>query len=259
MSTSGFRVDELAAATGISVRNIREYQDRGLMPPPEKVGRVAIYGEDHVVRLRLIDRLLRRGYTLAVIRELIEAWASGRDLQDVLGLETMVSQPWTEEASARMTLLELRRMFGWQLTPAIIRRCGRLNILQPAGLRAFNVPSPNLVKAGSDLVQAGIPLRTVIDVIERVQSELDRPADRLVQMVFEHVFPADVPGGLPTGDQLRALSDTVARLRPHAVSTAEALFAQSLTRAVDRAFEQVTERAVGTDQQGLRTERPPSA
>ena len=254
-----YRVGDLARETGISVRNIREYQDRGLLPAPDRAGRVAVYGEEHVVRLRLIDRLLRRGYTLAVIRDLLEAWAAGRDLNDVLGLETVVSQPWTQEEPARMTLLQLRRLFGWQLTPAIVRRCVRLGVLRPAGLRAFVVPSPNLIRAGSDLTAAGIPLRTVIDVIERVQAELDRPAERLVQMVFEHVIPADLPGGLPSGEAMRELNETVARLRPHAVTTAETLFAQSLTRAVDHAFEQVAERAVGQDAPEARDGSTPSA
>src|ERR1700759_1854351 len=126
-----YRVVELSRISGISVRNIREYQDRGLMPGPAKVGRIALYNDNHLVRLRLIDRLLKRGYTLAVIRDLIEAWSAGRDLQDVLGLETVVSKPWSDEPAGRITLMQLRRMFGWQLTPAIIRRVVRLGILNP--------------------------------------------------------------------------------------------------------------------------------
>ncbi|MFI7589126.1 MerR family transcriptional regulator [Spongisporangium articulatum] len=254
MDDARYRVEELARETDISVRNIREYQDRGLLPPPERDGRVAIYTDEHAVRLRLIDRLLRRGYTLAVIKDLLEAFAQGRDLHDVLGLEEVVSRPWTEETPTRMTLLELRRLFGWQLTPAIIRRCVRLNILEPHGLRAFIVPSPGLIRAGSDLVKAGIPLRTVIDVIEHVQEEFDLPAERLVQMVFSHVIPADIEGGLPVGEELRQLSDIIATLRPHAQAAAHALFAQSLTRAVNTAFEQVTTRAVGQEQKDAQLE-----
>ena len=81
-----FTVDELARAAGTTVRNVRVYQDRGLLPPPERRGRVGLYGPDHLRRLRLVLRMLERGYPLAAIRELVEAWEEQRDLGSVLGL-----------------------------------------------------------------------------------------------------------------------------------------------------------------------------
>jgi DNA-binding transcriptional MerR regulator len=244
-----YRVDALAELTGISVRNIREYQDRGLLLPPRREGRIALYDDEHVVRLRLIERLLERGYTIAVIRDLLEAWSQGRNLEQVLGLESVVSEPWTADTAATVTIFELRRMFGWQLTPAIIRRAVRLDVLRPTGIRTWDVPSLELLTAGKDLVAAGIPLRTVLDVIERVAGELDRPAERLIEMVFDHVFPADVPGGLPPGPELQRLTDTVSRLRPHAVRAIDALVAKSLVRAVDQRFQVITERSRGIESQ----------
>jgi DNA-binding transcriptional MerR regulator len=240
-----YRIDALSAMTGITVRNIREYQDRGLLPPPRREGRIALYQDEHVTRLRLIERLLERGYTIAVIRDLLDAWSEGRNLEQVLGLESVVSEPWTSEAASTVTMFELRRMFGWQLTPAIIRRAVRLHLLQPQGLRAFDVPSPDLLMAGRDLVAAGVPLRVVLDVIEKVALELDRPADRLIAMVFDHVFPTDAPAGLPQGAELQRLIDTVSQLRPHAVKAIDALVARSLSRAVDEKFMRLTDRAVG--------------
>jgi DNA-binding transcriptional MerR regulator len=194
------------------------------------------------VRLRLIDRLLRRGYTIAVIRDLLDAWAGGRDLHHVLGLEAAVSESWSTENPSTATVLELRRMFGRQLTPAVIRRAIRLEILIPAGLRAFHVPSPGLLEAGRDLVAAGIPLRTVLDVIEHVADELDRPAERLIRMVFEQTFPADAPGGIPEGRQVQELTATVEKLRPHALKAIDALAARSLARAVDHSFDDLAGR-----------------
>jgi len=66
-----FSIDALARETGSTVRNIRAYQDRGLLPPPERRGRKGIYNDAHLSRLRIINRLLERGYTLANISELI--------------------------------------------------------------------------------------------------------------------------------------------------------------------------------------------
>jgi DNA-binding transcriptional MerR regulator len=82
-----YRIDDLARAAGTTVRNVRVYQDRGLLPPPRREGRTGIYGEAHLARLRLIGQLLERGYTFAHIGEFLEAWQRGRNLTDLLGLE----------------------------------------------------------------------------------------------------------------------------------------------------------------------------
>src|SRR3990170_6758365 len=106
-----YRIDELAREAGATVRNVRAYQDRGLLPPPRRVGRVGVYAEAHLVRLRLIGELLRRGYGLGNIAELLSAWERGRDLGDVLGLELAVAGPWSDEAPVHLTADELVAMF----------------------------------------------------------------------------------------------------------------------------------------------------
>ena len=70
-----YRVEEIAAAAGIRVDTLRFYQGRGLIPPPRRVGRVAIYGETHLERLRRIRSLQRQGFTLAQIRQVFEPTA----------------------------------------------------------------------------------------------------------------------------------------------------------------------------------------
>jgi len=242
--THQHRVEALEEITGIKVRTIRLWQDRGLIPAPHRVGRVAYYDDDHVTRLRLIDRLLRRGYTLNVVGELLEAWEKGRNLEDVLGFETVVSEPWTTETPSEVSMLELRRTFGWQLTPSVVHQAIQLGILKPSGLRTFHVPSPALLAAGKDLVGAGIPLQTVLDVVQQVQEELDRPADRLVEMVAAQLFPVGTPAGLPEGADLSRVIETIATLRPHAIRAVDAMFSNSLKRSMDRLFAHVTDQAV---------------
>ena len=86
-----FTIDKLAREAGSTVRNVRAYQDRGLLPPPEKRGRTGIYTDVHLARLKIIGALLERGYTLNNIRDLLSAWEQGRDLNDILGLEVAVT------------------------------------------------------------------------------------------------------------------------------------------------------------------------
>ena len=68
-----YRINDLADASGVSVRNIRVYQDRGLLPAPTIRGRTGWYSDEHLVRLNLISRMLERGYTFATISELLHA------------------------------------------------------------------------------------------------------------------------------------------------------------------------------------------
>ena len=79
-------IDELAHRAGTTSRNIRALQTKGILRPPKLVGRTGSYGEDHLQRLLAVIRLQARGFGLAGIRELLDAWETGATLDEVLGL-----------------------------------------------------------------------------------------------------------------------------------------------------------------------------
>ena len=89
-----YTVEELALAANTSVRNIRAYQDKGLLPPPTLRGRKGIYNNQHLSRLRVIANLLDRGYTLASILDLISGLEQGVGLSEILGMESAINSPW---------------------------------------------------------------------------------------------------------------------------------------------------------------------
>jgi DNA-binding transcriptional MerR regulator len=113
------------------VRNVRAYQDRGLLPPPEKRGRTGIYSDVHMARLRIISKLLERGYTIANIKDLLAAWEQGRDLNDILGLEVAVTSPWAEEAASYVDYEDLLQWFGEQITPDVLQKIIALDYVRP--------------------------------------------------------------------------------------------------------------------------------
>src|SRR5271166_4665851 len=78
-----YRIDDLARLAGTTTRNIRVYRDRGLLPPPLRVGRIALFNDTHLNRLRLITSMLDRGYNIAHVREMLSAWEEGKNLGDV--------------------------------------------------------------------------------------------------------------------------------------------------------------------------------
>src|SRR5258707_2848834 len=107
LAASGeYRIDDLARLAGTTTRNIRAYRDRGLLPPPLRVGRIALFNDTHLTRLRLITSMLDRGYNIAHVREMLSAREEGKDLGDVLGLETAIVGTWTTEKPETMPLVD---------------------------------------------------------------------------------------------------------------------------------------------------------
>ncbi|MGV0794138.1 MerR family transcriptional regulator [Mycolicibacterium sp. XJ1819] len=96
-----YRLDELAQISGVSARNIRAYRERGLLDPPRRVGRTALYDDYHLSQLRTISQLLRRGFNSAHIAEFFASMREGADLADILGIQRAVLGPPTGPSTQR--------------------------------------------------------------------------------------------------------------------------------------------------------------
>lgn len=229
-----FTIDELARTANTTVRNVRAYQDRGLLPPPEKRGRTGIYTDVHLARLTIIGQLLNRGFTLANIKDLLEAWEQGRDLNDILGLEVVVTSPWSNEAPSYVSYDELLEYFGDQITPEVLQKAVRLGYLIPDGQR-LRVPSPRIFNAGRELATAGIPLDALLDEVNSVRNEVDRIADGFVRLVVTHLIDNKYgENELPRGEDVPQLADFIQRVRPLADMVVSAELARILDKAINK-------------------------
>ncbi|KAA0083683.1 MerR family transcriptional regulator [Mycolicibacterium sp. P9-64] len=85
-----YRLEALAQASGVSVRNIRAYRERGLLDPPRRDGRSAFYGDLHLDQLAVISDLLKRGFHSVHIAEFFATVRSGGDLADLLGVRAAI-------------------------------------------------------------------------------------------------------------------------------------------------------------------------
>jgi DNA-binding transcriptional MerR regulator len=228
-----YRVDELARRAGTTVRNVRAYQERGLLPPPRREGRVALYDEAHLGRLRVVNRLLDRGYTSANIAELLTGWETGRDLAGVLGLETALSELWPAAPPRPVSRQEIGRLFGCEDdTGALVGR------LVAAGLitrddGTLTVSSPRVLHAAAGLVAAGVPLPTVLSLATEATSALDRLAGDLVRQIIAHVVDAGAaPGGLPDDEAVDRTAAALRGLGPAVTSGVTELLARSFERHI---------------------------
>jgi DNA-binding transcriptional MerR regulator len=216
MSDERLTVDELARRAGTVSSTVRLYQSRGLLPPPERSGRMAFYGPGHLARMRLIGQLQERGFSLAAIKELVDGWEAGRDLAGVLGLEQRAAT-WTAEEPLHLRLDELRRRLpGRTISPAVLRRAIKLGLLQPQG-RGFRVASPKLLETGVELVKLGIPIGAVLDEYERLQQTTADIAAHFTNLFERHLWRPFAEAGMPP-EQIQQLTATLQRLGPLAES-----------------------------------------
>lgn len=228
-----YSIDELARAGASTVRNVRAYQDRGLIPAPERRGRHGIYRESHLARLKLIGQLLDRGYSLGNIGELLDAWQGGRDLTQLLGLEEAITSPWSDEVPGTISLIELGRLFKNDLTPDNLRKVVELGILQPDGLR-FRMPSPRIIQAASELAKIGIPLSEMLDIVRMLRGNVERVAKELVQLIEKNILNLTGPDKLPPPAEVPKIAATIWRLRPLVNMAVNAEVARAMERSANQ-------------------------
>ncbi|MEV7071241.1 MerR family transcriptional regulator [Streptomyces sp. NPDC091972] len=201
-----YRMEELARLAGITVRTLRFYRERKLIPPPRREGRIAWYDDHHLARLRTIAALLERGHTLTGIAELAEALDHGRDVADVLGVTP------TEEEPVRLTPEELAARFEGEVTAENLAAALDLGYLGTDGDEIVHI-SRRLLDVSSELVREGIPLGEVLAAGARVREHVDDLAEMFADLVLRHAAEPDLH-----------------RLRPLARSVVEA----ELSLALDR-------------------------
>jgi DNA-binding transcriptional MerR regulator len=222
-----YRLDDLAHAAGATVRNVRAYAERGLLPAPRRVGRVNLYDETHLARLRLIGRLLERGYTVAHIADFIASWEGGHDLGQTLGLEAALLAPASGELPEELGRDELDELFGAPIDPADLARAIELGLLTPVDDR-YRVHRPRLLRAGAELLGIGMPLGAVLDLAERMRAQVAAVAETFVSTVAGHVLAQHPPDWRPMDDEVPALVALVDRLRPLARVAVDTELADSL-------------------------------
>lgn len=233
------RIDELAREVGLTSRNVRAYQQQGLIPPPEVHGRVGYYGETHLERLNTVMRLRDRGYSLPAIRDLLAAHEADVSLRELIAFEQAARVPWHEEAPERASHADLERTF-----PVIADEPDLLGAAEEAGLiRArgpgdYDVLSPRLLAIGAELTRLGLPLRDVLAQAARVRESAGALARGFVELFVAHLDDVVMAADDGSGDDLTAVLERLRTLTREAVSV-------QFSRAVDE--------AVATRRAGLRS------
>jgi DNA-binding transcriptional MerR regulator len=253
LTTDRITIDDLARRTGMTVRNIRAYQSRGLLPPPQVVGRTGYYDEDHVARLELIKEMQGDGFNLGAIGRLLEG--VGGSSAEVLDFTRAVRAPFEDEAPEILHRDEIAKRWGDEADPALFERARRLGLFRPLGEDRFEVLSPRVLRAGTELAELGISPQTALDVAAKLRRQSREVARVFIELFLEHVWKPFDRAGRPEEDWPR-VREALERLRPLASEALLSIFQLVMTEATEKAFGRSLERQVSGKSPSRRPRRP---
>lgn len=235
-ATTELTIDELSRETGMTARNIRAHQSRGLLPSPVVRARTGFYGPEHVTRIRLIQDMQRQGFNLKSIERLLEVGAGGGSEQ-ALQFERTLLQPFGNERPEVVSEEDLAEIFGEFADSSLLAQAEGIGLLRPLGEGAWEAPSPTMLRASRDLTELGIPLTHALAVGESIREHTSAIAREFVRLFVNDVLDPIRQRGEPGQHELAAAGAAVERLRPLASNAVMASFAQVMTEAVERQLE----------------------
>lgn len=235
----GYTIDELAATTGVPSRTIRFYQAKHVLPPPRRKGRVAVYTDEHVERLKLIAELQDRGLRLRAVRDLLQRSAKeGISVERWLGLRERLGEAWAEDTPQLLTEDELLERLRHR-KPGTLRKLVDSGMVEPQGSgvpRQYRLVSPGLIDIALELEDAGISLETSAVVHTMLQKRLAKAADEIVHYLTERAGK-----GFGASSDPADLARAVDALRPRAPEAVRLMFEREIERAVGKLLEHTAE------------------
>lgn len=227
--TAALTIDQLAERTGVSVRTIRFYAGRGLLPAPELRGRTGLYGPGHVARLTLVCELSALGFTLAAIEGQL-ARLPAEAGADELALHQALLTPWVPEQVEELTVDELARRAGRALSPSELDALEGLGVISRTA-DGVALHGPATLGQGLEVLESGLPTETwrrAHAIIERHTTAL---AEDLMAMFQDEVLQPYRDRGRPAEERAR-LAAALAQLKPITVRGVVTAFGRAVNRTI---------------------------
>jgi len=225
-------VDQLAGRVGLTVRNVRAYAARGLLPPPRLQGRTGYYGREHVARLVLVREMLAEGWSLSLIERTL-AHAPHTTSTTTLALHRALVTPWLPPEPEELTTAELSERAGVPADAELLAELVDFGLVERLRDDRIRVLDPALLTAGLQVVELGVPPRALI----AAQAEVTRHVREIAATYVEMFLSTGVEGLLPddAGDHLEEVQAAVARLQSAAAQALLASFRTQMSEAVEAA------------------------
>jgi DNA-binding transcriptional MerR regulator len=238
-STSTLTIEQLAAESGMTVRNIRAHRARGLLPAPEVRERVGYYGPEHLARLRLIARMQGDGFNLRAIERLIESGNVGTE--QLLSLTDAINTPYESEEAKVFTAAELQERFGEQADLSALAKAVHIGLLTDLGDGRYEAPVPTLIDVAQAVVERGVSLRHALTAIAKVREQCRASAREFVKLFLEDVWKPFAQEGYPE-ERWAEITESIDQLRPTSSTAVLAAYHLTMSTEVESAFGRELER-----------------
>ena len=234
-------IGELARRTGMTVRNIRAHQTRGLLPPPEVHGRTGYYTEEHVARIELTREMQAEGLNLEAIRRVLDSTEGSSS--EIVDFARAVRAPFEDETPEIFEPGELAEIWGAkELDPKLIRRGEKLGILRELPDGKIEAISPRLQRAGGALVELGVSPEAVLDTADKLRRQADSAARTFVDLFVKEIWEPFEKAGRPEEDWPK-VRQALDRMRPLASDAVLAMFQVAMGEATEKAGERTLRNA----------------
>lgn len=223
-------ITRLASAVGMTVRNVRAYSTRGILPPPILHGRTGYYGPEHLARLTLARDLQRQGFTLIAAQRFLSQIPAGTASQ-TLALHRMLFTAHGPETPERITVAELAKRAGQPVNATAIKLLVDAGVVEQLAAEQLMVRSPALLQIAIQAMKAGIPIQAIADINAVVTVAARNVATAFVDLFREHVWRVYVEAGMPLEEtsKVRRSADV---LLPLAAETVMATFNRVMGEAI---------------------------
>ncbi len=232
-------IEQLAAQSGMTVRNIRAHQARGLLASPEVRLRVGYYGPEHVAQLKLIRDLQDDGFNLAGIKRLLDD--TNGTAERLARFRHALTEPPNAERPQTLSVSELGRRFrvAAKDAPGVLARAERLGVLVRAGEDRYEVPSPSLLAVAERVGERGVSLDAALAVFEAIEAPCDAVSASFVKLFMDDVWEPFQRAGMPL-ERWSEIEQSIEQLRPLATEALVAIFGQRMSAQIEAAFGELT-------------------
>jgi DNA-binding transcriptional MerR regulator len=242
-------IRELAERTGMTVRNIRAHQSRGLLPPPVVRGRTGYYNAEHVARIELTREMQADGLNLEAIRRVLDSDGSAEGIFD---FTRALRVPFEDEVPEIFEVAEFAGLWGAaEVDPELMKRAEKLGIFRTLPDGRIEVISPRLLASATELAALGIGPEGAIATAEKLRRHADGVAGAFVELFVKQIWEPFDRAGRPDRDWPK-MREALDRMRPLAAGALLAVFRIAMDEAIEKASERTLRLTTGEPAQGGR-------
>ncbi|HEX8690145.1 MAG TPA: MerR family transcriptional regulator [Solirubrobacterales bacterium] len=245
-------IRQLAERTGMTVRNIRAHQTRGLLPPPVVRGRTGYYNEEHVARIELTREMQADGLNLEAIRRVLDSGDGSASA--IFDFTRALRAPFEDETPEIVEADELAAIWGEVADPKLTRRIEKLGIFRALPDGRVEVISPRIVAAAAELAALGVGIEGAIATAEKLRRHADGASRAFVELFVKEIWRPFEEAGRPEQDWPR-MSEALERMRPLAAGALLAVFHIAMGEAVEKESERMLRLTAGKSRDGRKRRR----